>query len=156
MKIGDTFHLFYNAKTSEARGWREQTGVATSKDLKTWKRYSGNPIIPNGGPGSRDERFASDPCVLNDHGKWVFFYYGLDAKGKARDLLAVGDDPFHPRKVERILIDVGQPGTVDETYAHKPGVIWNKGILYHFYCAVSGKWPNQTRGISVARSQPWT
>lgn len=111
LKIGETFHFFYNAKSAEPRGWREQTGVATSQDLKTWARYSGNPIIPNGSPGSWDERFASDPCVVNDHGKWVFFYYGLDAKGKARDLLGIGDDPLHPRKVDRILIDVGQPGS---------------------------------------------
>ena len=58
-----TFYLFYNAKTAD-KHWREQTGVATSTDLKTWQRYAGNPIIPNGGPGSWDERFASDPCVV--------------------------------------------------------------------------------------------
>jgi hypothetical protein len=85
----------------------------------------------------------------------VFFYYGLDAKGKARDLVAAGD-LFQPRKLDEILIDVGPPGSVDETYAHKPGIIWHEGALYHFYCAVSGKWPNQVRGISVARSKPWT
>src|ERR1035438_85000 len=53
-----TYYLFYNAKTA-GRSWREQTGVATSKDLKTWTRYPGNPILPNGGAGSWDERFAS-------------------------------------------------------------------------------------------------
>ena len=153
VKVGGLFHLFYNAKTDEAKGWREQTGVATSKDLKQWTRYENNPIIPNGAAGCWDERFASDPCVLEDNGTWVFFYYGLDAKGKARDLVAAGD-LFHPRKIDEILIDVGQPGSVDETYAHKPGIIWHDGALYHFYCAVSGKWPNQVRGISVARSKP--
>lgn len=156
VKIGKTFHLFYNAKTGEPKGWREQTGVATSVDLKTWSRYSGSPIIRNGGPGSWDERFVSDPCVLSDNGTWVFFYYGLDAKGKARDLVAAGIDPLRPQKSDEILVDTGQPGTVDETYAHKPGVIWHGGSLYHFYCAVSGKWPNETRGISVARSTPWS
>lgn len=155
-----TYYLFYNAKTKtlpreQGGGWREQTGVATSADLKDWQRYTGNPILPNGGAGSWDERFASDPCVLLDGAKWAVFYYGLDKKGKARDLLAVGDDPFHPAKVNEILIDVGPPGSVDSTYAHKPGVIWHGGALYHFYCAVSGRWPNEVRGISVARSKPW-
>jgi hypothetical protein len=155
VKIDDTFHLFYNAKTDEPKGWHEQIGVATSKDLKTWTRYAGSPIITNGDVTSWDGRFASDPCVLNDNGTWVFFYYGLDTKGKARDLIATGRDPFRPRKIQEVLIDVGPPGTVDETYAHKPGVIWHDGALYHFYCAVSGKWPKETRGISVARSKPW-
>jgi hypothetical protein len=147
-----TFYLFYNAKTK--RGI-EQTGVATSTDLRTWTRYAENPIIRNGGAGSWDERFASDPCVLTDGPRWVFFYYSLDRAGKARDLLATGTDPFHPVKVPEILIDVGAPGSVEETYAHKPSVVWDRGALYHYYCAVSGRYPKDVRGISVARSKPW-
>jgi len=149
------FYLFYNAKTAEASHWQEQTGVAVSSDLKTWNRYEQNPIIANGGPGSPDERFASDPCVVTDGDIWAIFYYGLDARGKARDLLALGRNPFHPEKASAILIDVGSPGSVDETYAHKPSVVYHDGALYHFYCAVSGKDPNEVRGISVARSRPW-
>jgi predicted GH43/DUF377 family glycosyl hydrolase len=154
------FYLFYNAKTqnlpaTQGGGWREQTGVATSNDLKHWKRYEGNPIIVNGPGGSWDERFASDPCVLLDGQDWVIFYYGLGAKGVARDLVAVSDDPLHPIKVNEILIDVGPPGSVDSTYAHKPSVVYYKGCLYHFYCAVSGRYPHEVRGISVARSRSW-
>jgi predicted GH43/DUF377 family glycosyl hydrolase len=149
-----TYYLFYNAKTQEKR-WHEQSGVATSRDLQTWRRYAGNPLIRNGTPETWDDRFASDPCVVLDGKRWVLFYFGLDSKGKARDLLALGDDPFHFEKVNEILVDVGPPGSVDSTYAHKPSVIFHDGALYHFYCAVSGAWPNETRGISVARSKPW-
>lgn len=150
-----TYYIFYNAKTEEKR-WHEQTGVAMSRDLKTWTRYEGNPLIRNGGAGAPDERFASDPCVLRDGATWALFYFGLDTKGKARDLLATGPDPLHFNKSDGILIDTGAPGSVDETYAHKPGVIWHDGALFHFYCAVSGEWPNEIRGISVARSKPWS
>lgn len=155
-----TYYLFYNAKTktrpkSEGGGWREQTGVATSTDLKIWKRYEGSPVIRNGPAGSPDERFASDPCVMTDNGRWLLFYFGLDAKGKARDLMAIGTDPYHFVKSDRVLIDVGPPGTVDSTYAHKPSVITAGPELYHFYCAVSGRYPNEVRGISVARRAAW-
>ncbi len=151
-----TFYLFYNAKTKtrpreQGGGWIEQTGVATSKDLRTWTRYDRNPIIPVGPKGNWDERFASDPCILIDGKRWVFFYYSL-GQGKARDLLAIGDTPFTPQKVDEILIDTGPPGSVDETYAHKPSVVWRQGALYHFYCAVSGRYPREVRGISVASS----
>lgn len=154
IKDGDTYYLFYNAKNA-AKRWIEQTGVATSKDLKTWVRHSGNPILPVGGTGSWDERFASDPAVFRNGRHWVMYYYGLAANGKARELLALGKNPFHFEKVPEILIDVGPAGSVDEVYAHKPSVIGKDRKLYHFYCAVSGKWPNETRGISVASSQPW-
>jgi sucrose-6-phosphate hydrolase SacC (GH32 family) len=101
-----TYYLFYNAKTkplprSEGGGWRELIGVATSTDLKTWTRYPANPILPVGPAGAPDDRFASDPCVLTDAHRWVFFYYRLDKKGKARELMAVGDDPFSPGKGPR-------------------------------------------------------
>lgn len=46
-----TYYLFYNAK-AKGRGPVEQTGVATSKDLKTWTRYQDNPVLPVGGPGA--------------------------------------------------------------------------------------------------------
>lgn len=154
LRHGGTFYLFYNAKTPERR-WHEQIGVATSTDLERWTRHPGNPIVRNGGAGSWDERFASDPCVLIDGARWAFFYYGLDREGRARDLLATGSGPYDPVKAGAILVDAGAPGSVDETYAHKPSVVWHDGALYHFYCAVSGRYPNEVRGISVARSRPW-
>ena len=149
-----TYYLFYNAKNAPQR-WHEQTGVATSTDLKTWRRYAQNPILRNGPPGSPDEHFASDPCVLRDGNRWALFYFGLDTKGVARDLLATSPDLFHPAKCAAPLVDVGPPGSIDDRYAHKPSVISHRGDLYHFYCAVSVKSGQEIRGISVARSRPW-
>jgi hypothetical protein len=83
------------------------------------------------------------------------YYFGLDGHGKARELLALGNAPDRFNKVNEIMVDVGAPGSVDETFAHKTSVIFHDGALYHFYCAVSHKWPNEIRGVSVARSRPW-
>ncbi len=157
-----TFYLFYNAKTHnlpkrEGGGWREQIGLATSRDLKHWTRSPLNPIIPNGPPGSWDDRFASDPCVVRWRHQWAIFYYGLSSRDrKARDLLAMGHTPDHPQKTGTILVDAGPPGSVDDDFAHKPSVIAWQGDFYHFYTAVSGRYPHDVRGISVARSQPWS
>jgi len=176
-----TYYLYYNAKTdplpkSEGGGWHEQTGVATSTDLKHWTRSPLNPILQNGTRGTstwpasnplskqippiadtRDSRFASNPFVIKNGHQFAMFYFGFGYQrpGRACELLALGDDPFHFTKVPEVLIDTGAPGTIDETFAHKPSVIYHEGMLYHFYCAVSGKYPNETRGIAVARSRPW-
>jgi Glycosyl hydrolases family 32 N-terminal domain len=155
VKSGGLYYLFYNAKTDEKR-WHEQTGLATSADLKTWTRYPGNPIVRNGPADAWDTRFASDPCVLRHGPWWALYYYGLAADGRARDLLALGRDPFHFTKVPEIMVNVGPPGSIDEDYAHKPSLIHSRGALYHFYCCVSGKWPHDTRAISVASSVPFT
>lgn len=154
-RIGDTYHLYYNAKTA-GTPWVEQTGLATSKDLKTWIRHPGSPLLRNGARGrSPDDRFASDPVVLQHGDSWAMFYFGLSSDGRARDLLALGRSPTQFDKVAEVLVDVGPPGSVDEKYAHKPAIIYHDGALYHFYCAVSGDWPNDVRGLSVARSVPW-
>lgn len=175
-----TYYLYYNAKTdplpkSEGGGWREQTGVATSKDLKTWTRWPENPILKNGPRGAstyppdtpvpagtpstdaRDSHFASNPFVVQNGCDFAMFYFGFGYQrpGRACEMLALGADPFTFLKVPEILIDTGAPGSIDETFAHKPSVITHEGILYHFYCAVSGKYPSERRGIAVARSKPW-
>lgn len=176
-----TYYLYYNAKTdtlpkSDGGGWHEQTGVATSRDLKQWMRSPLNPILPNGSRGSatypasnpmhdqspptqdtRDSRFASNPYVVKNGRKYAMFYFGFGYQrpGRACEMLALGDDPLHFTKVSEILIETGAPGAIDETFAHKPSVIYHDGALYHFYCAVSGKYPNEVRGIAVARSKPF-
>lgn len=131
-----TYYLFYNAKT-EGAPWIEQTGLATSKDLKSWKRHEANPVIPVGPKGAFDDVFCSDPYVLRCGGTWVMFYYTLSSDGRARDTVAFSDDLLHWRKSNEILIDVGAPGSIDAQYAHKPGIFAQDGNLYHFYCAVS-------------------
>ncbi|SEG52864.1 Predicted glycosyl hydrolase, GH43/DUF377 family [Bryocella elongata] len=157
-----TFFLYYNAKTdtlpkSEGGGWREQSGVATSRDLLHWTRYANNPILSNGPRDSDDGRFASNPYVVTHSGGFGMYYFGFGytRPGRAKELLALGADPYHFTKVPQPLIEPGAPGTIDETFAHKPSIIFHDGALYHFYCAVSGKWPNELRGIAVARSKPW-
>lgn len=154
VRHGDQYLLFYNAKTTEKR-WHEQTGLATSRDLKTWTRMPASPLLRNGGAGSWDDRFASDPAVFKVGTKWAMFYFGLSSDGKARELLAMGDDPFAFRKVGEVLVEPGPEGAVDNPYAHKPSLVAHKGDLYHFYCAVGGKWPDEVRGITVARSRAW-
>ncbi|MDR3718520.1 MAG: hypothetical protein P4K98_06935 [Bryobacteraceae bacterium] len=144
------FHLFYNAKTA-GQPWHEQTGVASSRDLRTWTRHDANPILRNGPAGSPDEWFASDPCVLRHGDEWAIFYFGLDAKGVARDLVALSSDLRKTEKCDGALVDVGTLDAVDGRYAHKPSMICRNGVLYHFYCAVS---KDDTRGISVATSKP--
>ncbi len=178
---GKQYLLYYTAKTeplpkSEGGGWHEQTGVATSPDIVHWTRYPGNPILTNGPRGSatypeanplhattpptpdaRDSRFASNPFVVKNGSQYAMYYFGFGYQrpGRACELLALGPDPFHFTKQPAPLLDVGSPGTIDETFAHKPSVIYHDGALYHFYCAVAGKYPNETRGIAVARSKPW-
>ena len=87
------------------------------------------------------------------------FYYSLGSDGHASDSAACSADLEHWGKTNEILIDTGAAGSIDDVYAHKPGVIAREGRLYHFYCAVSRAAVRmgdveygEVRGIRVADS----
>ncbi|WP_051388904.1 family 43 glycosylhydrolase [Arthrobacter sp. 35W] len=137
MQHDGRYWLFYNAKDRSTGRWIEQTGAAVSEDLLTWRRISDQPLLPAGAPGSFDERFASDPCVLQaDDGTWLMFYFGLGADGHARELLALSPDLLAWTKVPGTILDVGPAGSIDDVHAHKPSVIADGERLDHYYCAV--------------------
>ena len=157
------YYMYYNAKNLENGNWREQTGVAFSDDMFHWERYPGNPVVPVT-DGAWDSIFASDPVVMYDsrEGRWVMFYYGL-GNLSACDGLAVSDDLVHWEKFPAPIMTIGGRGAIDSKYAHKPGVIFHNGMLYHFYCACrdwrEGDPANndgEFRCISVARDTPFT
>jgi predicted GH43/DUF377 family glycosyl hydrolase len=145
-EIGDLFYAFYNAKDTEGI---EQTGFATSTDLKTWTKEPTNPILMVE-PGAWDSRFVSDPCLLKISGLWHLFYYGYDGK-KAQEGVAICPDGDLRKWVKypgNPILEVGGPGTYDWKYAHKPCVIEHNGVFYHFYCGVG-----EERGICLATSK---
>lgn len=167
MEHDGLFYAFYNAKDEDEFGtiavpppWTEQTGLAISRDLITWERWSENPVLSTGAPGDFDERFASDPCVLRDGDFWVMFYFGLAVDGHAREGYATSRDLLHWEKSQEILLDIGPAGSIDSTHTHKPAVITWNGTLEHYYCGVSpqepvrlgGRVQPELRGIARATS----
>jgi hypothetical protein len=63
---GDTYYMFYCAGSLRSN-WHYRIHLATSKDLKTWKRPSANPLF-------QDFFDARDPMVLEDDGIYYLYY----------------------------------------------------------------------------------
>ncbi|MHC4399294.1 MAG: SUMF1/EgtB/PvdO family nonheme iron enzyme [Planctomycetota bacterium] len=70
--------LYYMGSGSK-NAWR--IGLATSADGVSWQRFDSNPILPQGAPGSWDDRQVSMPYVLNDDGKLYMWYTGSGRGG---------------------------------------------------------------------------
>lgn len=149
--------LFWNFYNAKGLSGREQIGIATSKDLIRWQRFSGNPIIRNR-EGLSDALLAADPRVYWDRDHWTMFYFGAsrdpkDGKVHAHIMVAFSIDLMkwyqHP---EPIVKAGGHPGGLDNIHAHNVSIIHDKsnGILYMFYCAVGAK----GRGISLLTNKP--
>lgn len=73
-KKNGTYLLLYEGKSStKIRDWR--IGVAYSRDVFHWVKYSKNPILGPGPSGNFDEFFVSDPSLVAD-GDILRLYYG--------------------------------------------------------------------------------
>ena len=143
------FYNFYNA----ASGNKEQTGLALSGDLLNWKRYSGNPVVPNH-PGGYDADFASDPKVFRDGDHWTMFYFGV-GKGGAHIMVAFSRDLEHwTAHPEPLYKAGGHPGGLDKAFAHKISLLYKKSndTFYLYYCAVGNK--GRCIGLLSSRELP--
>ncbi len=142
------FIIFYNAKGGSSES--EFIGLATSSDMRNWKRHKNNPVIVNGGP---THKISGDPQIVRINGIWVMFYFGAfwdpypGNKSAAFDTFACSYDLVHWTKWDGP--NLIEPSTsYDKTFAHKPWLIKHNGIVYHFYCAVG----DQGRVIALATS----
>jgi len=150
-----TFYNLYNAKgKGSAKGKVEQLGLATSKDLLTWKRYEKNPVIPVGQKGSYNDRFSADGKIFRDGDHWTCLFFGV-GKGSAHIMAAYSRDLYHwTVDPEPLYKGGGNPSGLDKKYAHKISLVWNpeNETYYMFYNAVG----NKGRGIGLLTSKPLT
>lgn len=149
-KTGYNFVMYYNAYSDSAKndarkGWFERIGMAVSNDMKHWKRFEKEPVVqhPIG--------ITGDPYLQKIGDVWVMFYFGAfwqDRKGAFNRFACSYDLVNWTDWTGASLVESSEP--FDVKYAHKSFVVKDKGIVYHFYCAVDKA---DYRGIAVATSE---
>ena len=146
--LGAPFVMFYNARAPKES---ERIGIATSQDLRTWKRHGDTHVLENRPPaGAKYNGISGDPQVVRMNDLWVMFYFGAFWKPGAFDTFAASRDLVHWTKWEGAhLIEPSEPW--DATFAHKPWLLKYDGVVYHFYCAVDKQ---DHRAIALATSKP--
>lgn len=73
VKLGSTYHMFYFGTPASPA---YQIGYASSTDGVHWSRYSGNPVLPMGTPGSWDDYSLSMHCVIWQDSTFKMWYAG--------------------------------------------------------------------------------
>jgi len=71
IELEDGFVGFYEG---EDRWNKYRIGLAYSKDLVSWKKFEGNPILDSGSKGSFDERMVCSPHVIVKNNEYFLFY----------------------------------------------------------------------------------
>ncbi|MDD4992623.1 MAG: malectin domain-containing carbohydrate-binding protein [Paludibacter sp.] len=149
--LGAPFVMYYNAGGvhPETKLKGERIGIALSNDLKTWKRYAGNPVSAHEIQGM----ITGDAQIQQFGNLYVMFYFSAfntNKPYKAYNTFACSYDLIHwyDWQGEDLITPSKE---YDNLFAHKSYVINYKGVVYHFYCGVN---KNDQRGICVATSKP--
>ncbi len=159
VEYGGKYYLFYNAKNMTYGSWKEQIGICVGDDPLHFTRLPEQPAVPVGAADAWDSIFASDPWVVYSikDNLWVMYYYGYSGV-HAGEGIAFSRDLVHWEKAPEPIIMPDASGAIDDRHAHKPAILWYKGVLYHYYCCVQdapGEPYNERRTITVAASKPW-
>ncbi|SDL50631.1 protein of unknown function [Siphonobacter aquaeclarae] len=145
-KTGYRFVMYYNAKgktSTEGKGDVERIAMAVSEDMRHWQRFGQAPVIDH------QTGISGDAWLAKIGDVYVMFYFGAFWKPGAFERFACSYDLVH--WTDWTGPDLISPSeSYDDQYAHKPCVVVEKGIVYHFYCAVNKK---GERTIALATSR---
>ena len=148
---GSQYRMYYMG----LKDGRYQTGVATSSEGEHWTKYSGNPVIANGPPGSLDAVIAGAPCVLKEDGVYKMWYDAYDGPGAtnhSRTSYATSPDGFTWTKYSgNPVLDVGPPGRWDSTDAVITSIVGRDSTYYAFYIGI-GDYSRMTADVGLALS----
>lgn len=133
--LGSRFLMFYNAAYMGKRHNRgERIGIATSDDLRHWKRYPGNPVFQH----DYNKTITGDAQIQRMGDLYVMFYYCAHNPkmpyGAYNSFAASYDLVNWTDWTGDVLVRPSEK--YDARYAHKSFVLKHDGVVYHFYCAV--------------------
>lgn len=143
---GYPFVMYYNAKgdsVNPKRG-KERIGMAVSDDMEHWVRYGREPVLDH------YTGITGDAVIQKINDVWVMFYFGAFWKNRpdAFNRFACSYDLVHWTDWQGPDL-INSSEEYDARFAHKSFVVYYKGVVYHFYCAVNNA---DQRGIAVATS----
>jgi predicted GH43/DUF377 family glycosyl hydrolase len=125
-------------------------GLATSADRWNWTRH-GPPVLETGPRGSWDERGVADPYVIRAGGAFYMYYLGQDRARRQRLGVARSADGVVWMKLRtNPVLELGEPGSFDETGLGEPAVWAEQGSYWMLYTARDRR---EWRRIGLARSQ---
>jgi predicted GH43/DUF377 family glycosyl hydrolase len=130
MRKDNLYYMFYNGFDGVSHAG---TGVATSTDLINWTKYSGNPVVSHGTPGSFDSSHAGKPAVIKIGGMYHLYYEGDN--GTTRSIgHATSNDLLTWSKDVNPILTFGTEGNGDMTISlMAPSVFEHNGLIYMFY-----------------------
>ena len=133
---GTQFHMWYTGWHGDVTDNSFRAGYATSPDGSVWTKYSGNPVMEVGPPGSWDDAGVSPAAVMVEGDTYRMWYEGAHGDGilgETRIGYAESSDGVHWTKRLEPVLELGTyPGTWDPQTVGNFDVVFD-GATYHIW-----------------------
>jgi len=140
-----TYHMWYSSWDSV----NTRIGYATSPDGIAWTKYTGNPVLDIGLPGSWDESGVTRATVVYNESVYHMWYTGNNTSGVNRLGYATSPDKIVWTKyANNPVMDVGPPGTWDDAGILFGDIIFTDSIYQLWYTG----WDSTNLRIGYATS----
>ncbi|MCL5072284.1 MAG: hypothetical protein M1308_15545, partial [Actinobacteria bacterium] len=139
-----------NKKNISNLFYKYSIGIATSSDLHTWEKYTGNPIVNRDENKNWEYNGVFEPAVICKDNKYYMWYTGMDKNAKMQIGLATSDDGINWEKYKgNPVINAGESIDWDSDGVFEPAVICKDNKYYMWY---TGMDKNAKMQIGLATS----
>jgi len=117
-----------------------------------WTKYSGNPVLDVGAPGSWDSNGVGTPSVLIRDANFLLWYAGNNGTTSSNRVgLATSPDGLTWDKSQNNpVLTVGATGTWDSGYVMAPHVIYHEGLYKMWYRGNSTNFAGENIGYATS------
>ena len=107
-----------------------------------WEKYAGNPVIVPGPPGEWDDYWIFSGDVLFDDSTFHMWYSSWDSVNTRIGYATSPDGITWTKYAGNPVMDIGLPGSWDESGVSRPTVVYNESVYHLWY------WGENTSGIN--------
>jgi predicted GH43/DUF377 family glycosyl hydrolase len=151
---GTSFTMWYGGEDSQGA---DRIGMATSNDGISWTKYSGNPVLDPGTPGTWDGDAISDASVIKENGQYKMWYTGQTYGATSVDDVfrigyATSPDGIHwTRYSENPVLTPGSLGSWDDRRVWRPSVIsTGSGYVMYYRGAAVAEGSQAKAGVATS------
>ena len=136
VKVDGIYHLTYIGQLSSSwAGDDFQNGHATSSDGVVWELDPANPVLRRGDPGAWDDVGAALGAVIHDGTEFRLWFSGCDGQVCRVGYATSPDGSVWTKYAGNPILDVGDPGSFDDTFVLPGSVILHDGVYRMWYTA---------------------
>ena len=133
---GAMYHMWYGGYD----GANIRIGYATSPDGINWQKYSGNPVLDLGAPGTWEDNYAFMPSVIYFNGQFHMIYQGNDSDNNRIGHATSPDGINWTKDPQNPVIDLGDPGSWNSNSVSMPFVMSNEDTLHLWFSGADGSY----------------